>query len=160
MLPLLTSQLGHKMKPPWALYHAISNHFNFEKSVNDLNDTYVFCALLKIVPLIWTVLRKDMNVLISPLRNIPTAKVRLCLKIHVAAGELLSCSDDQFLHLLHPSHNWWETFLSHLAWCISYWWDILDLPKKAVTQAFENDRPAAFSSFLPDLRRGGLTSNF
>ena len=92
-------------------------------------------------------------------RNIPKAKVTR-LKINFAAGGapflerwpiLCICASlfpelilRPFFLILHR-HRILLIFMKRCR---------LALPLKAVTQAVENEQPAAFSSFLPDLKRG------
>ena len=122
---------------------------------------FMFCALLIMISFIWTVLRKDMNVSISPLRNIPKAKVTR-LKIHVAAGELLSWSDDQFLASASPFPELMRdlSFSFCNAHCILL---VLmrhfRLAPESGDSSFGKWSAGCFlTSFLADLRRGRLTS--
>ena len=87
------------------------------------------------------------------LRNIPKAKVRLRLKIHtVAAGGLLSWSDDQILASASPfSQKLMRPLFLHRPLHPSHIdeWDSEDLPLKAVTQALDDQQLLSPSIFCP-----------
>ena len=122
-----------------------------QRHANDKNNK--FCSLFRTIFSSFKKIYKNFSFSFS---NIPKAKVTR-LKINVAAGGLLSWSDDQFCaSVLHPSQNWSFFLILHRHRILLIFMKRcrLALPLKAVTQAVENEQPAAFSSFLPDLKRG------